>query len=100
MISLERCNTYTKLPSEKYEDEKLSQKKMYSLSDKSWPNEGKVNYVNYSMKYRPNCDLALQNINIEINSGEKVGIVGRTGSGKSSLALSLFRIIEAFQGKI
>ena len=100
LISLERCDTYTKLPSEKYEDEKLKSKKKYSLSDKSWPSEGKVDYNNYSMKYRPNCDLALKNINIEINPGEKIGIVGRTGSGKSSLTLSLFRIIEAFGGKI
>ena len=100
LISLERCDTYTKLPSEKYEDEKLKSKKKYSLSDKSWPSEGKVDYNNYSMKYRPNCDLALKNINIEINPGEKIGIVGRTGSGKSSLTLSLFRIIEAFDGKI
>ena len=100
LISLERCDTYTKIPSEKYEDEKLKSKKKYSLSDKSWPSEGKVDYNNYSMKYRPNCDLALKNINIEINPGEKIGIVGRTGSGKSSLTLSLFRIIEAFDGKI
>ena len=100
LISLERCDTYTKLPSEKYDEERLNQKKQYSLSDKSWPNEGKVNYINYSMKYRPNCDLALKDINIEINSGEKIGIVGRTGSGKSSLTLSLFRIVEALQGKI
>ena len=100
LISLERCDTFTKLPSEKYDDEKLNQKKIYSLSDKSWPSEGKVNYDNYSMKYRPNCDLALRDINIEINPGEKIGIVGRTGSGKSSLTLSLFRIVEAFNGKI
>ena len=103
LISLERCDTYTHLPSENYDEEKLnssSEDKIYDLTDKSWPNEGKVKYDNYSMKYRENCDLALRDINIEINPGEKIGIVGRTGSGKSSLALSLFRIIEAFSGKI
>ena len=100
LISLERCDAFTKLPSENYEDEKISKKKIYSLEDKSWPNEGNVIYENYSMKYRPNCDLALKDINININSKEKIGIVGRTGSGKSSLALSLFRIVEAFKGKI
>ena len=100
LISLERCDAFTKLPSENYEDEKILNKKIYSLEDKSWPNEGKVSYENYSMKYRPNCDLALKDVNININSKEKIGIVGRTGSGKSSLTLSLFRIVEAFKGKI
>ena len=52
------------------------------------------------MIYRDDCDLALRDICIEINPGEKIGIIGRTGSGKSSLTLSLFRIIEAFQGTI
>ena len=52
------------------------------------------------MKYRDDCDLALRDICIEINPGEKIGIIGRTGSGKSSLILSLFRIIEAAQGII
>ena len=65
-----------------------------------WPNKGDIKFINYSMKYRDDCDVALNNINIEINSGEKVGIIGRTGSGKSSLTLSLFRIVEAFKGKI
>ena len=88
------------MPSENYEDEKIKKNKIYSLEDNSWPNEGNVNYENYSMKYRPNCDLALKDINIKINPGEKIGIVGRTGSGKSSLTLSLFRIVEAFKGKI
>ena len=99
LVSLERCDAYTKLPSENYEDEKLNQPK-YSLSDSSWPSNGKMGFENFSIKYRDECDLALQNINLEINSGEKIGIIGRTGSGKSSLTLSLFRIIEAFDGKI
>ena len=59
-----------------------------------------IKFENFSIKYRNDCNLALKNINIEINPGEKIGIVGRTGSGKSSLTLSLFRIIEAFNGKI
>ena len=99
LISLERCDAFTHLPSENYENEKLNNK-IYDISDNSWPNEGRIKYDNYSMRYRNNCDLALNNINIEINPGEKIGVVGRTGSGKSSLTLSLFRIIEAYNGKI
>ena len=99
LISLERCDAFRNLPCENYENEKLNQKEN-DLSEKSWPGEGKVIFNNYSMKYRNDCDLALNDINIEINPGEKIGIIGRTGSGKSSLALSLFRIIEAYKGKI
>ena len=100
LVSLERCDTFTQLPSENYEDEKLKEEKIYDLSDKSWPSEGRVKFEDFSIKYRKDCDLALNNINIEINPGEKIGVIGRTGSGKSSLTLSLFRIIEAFKGKI
>ena len=99
LVSFERCEAYMKLPCENYENEKLKEK-IYELSDKTWPSEGKIKFENFSMKYRNDCNLALKNINIELNPGEKIGVIGRTGSGKSSLSLSLFRIIEAFHGKI
>ena len=99
LISLERCDAFRHIPCENYENEKLSEKEN-NLSEKSWPEEGKVIFNKYSMKYRDDCDLALRDICIEINPGEKIGIIGRTGSGKSSLTLSLFRIIEAAQGTI
>ncbi|KAK3095411.1 hypothetical protein FSP39_014366 [Pinctada imbricata] len=66
----------------------------------SWPETGKVNFVEYTTRYRPGLDLVLRGINCNINDGEKVGIVGRTGAGKSSLTLSLFRLIEAAGGGI
>ena len=99
LVSLERCDAYMKLPSENYEDGKLKEK-IYELSDKSWPSEGRIKFEDFSIKYRTDCNLSLKKINIELNPGEKIGIIGRTGSGKSSLTLSLFRIIEAFEGKI
>lgn len=68
--------------------------------NKSWPESGKITFNNYSTKYRPELDLVLRNIDLTINPREKVGIVGRTGAGKSSLTLALFRIIESFQGNI
>ena len=99
LISLERCDAFRHLPCENYENEKLTEKEN-NLSEKSWPEKGKVVFNKYSMKYRDDCDLALRDICIEINPGEKIGIIGRTGSGKSSLTLSLFRIIEDAQGTI
>ncbi|MCJ1399991.1 hypothetical protein MMC11_003194 [Xylographa trunciseda] len=66
----------------------------------NWPSRGKVEFVNYSTRYRSDLDQVLKRLNIKIASEEKVGIVGRTGAGKSSLAMALFRGLEADEGKI
>lgn len=68
--------------------------------NQSWPNQGRIVFKNYNLKYRPDSDFVLQNINVEIKPGEKIGIVGRTGAGKSSLTLGLFRLIEHSIGDI
>lgn len=52
------------------------------------------------MRYRPELELCLREVCLEIKGGERVGVVGRTGAGKSSLTLALFRILEAASGKI
>ncbi|KZV80265.1 multidrug resistance-associated ABC transporter [Exidia glandulosa HHB12029] len=65
-----------------------------------WPSEGRVELRNYSLRYRPNLPLVLNDISLDIKPREKVGICGRTGAGKSSLLLALFRIIEPASGTI
>lgn len=65
-----------------------------------WPLRGAVEFVNYSTRYRPDLDRVLKDVSFKVEPGEKVGIVGRTGAGKSSLALALFRGLEAEQGQI
>lgn len=52
------------------------------------------------MRYRPGLDLVLRDLSLHVHGGEKVGIVGRTGAGKSSMTLCLFRILEAAKGEI
>lgn len=47
------------------------------------------------MRYRDDTELVLKAVNFTVYPGEKIGIVGRTGSGKSSLCMTLFRIVEA-----
>ncbi|KAJ2812891.1 Multidrug resistance-associated protein 1 [Coemansia furcata] len=59
-----------------------------------WPPNGKIEFRDFSMKYGADLGYALKNVNLTINPGEKVGIVGRTGAGKSSLAKVLFRLIH------
>lgn len=66
----------------------------------SWPSEGAITFRDYSAKYRPELDLVLKHIDLDIKPREKIGIVGRTGAGKSSITLGLFRIIEKFGGDI
>ncbi|KAJ2829936.1 Multidrug resistance-associated protein 1 [Coemansia erecta] len=60
-----------------------------------WPQRGKVEFRDFSMRYRDDLDPALDNINLVINPGEKIGVVGRTGAGKSSLAKVLFRLVNS-----
>ncbi|XP_071376110.1 multidrug resistance-associated protein 1 isoform X3 [Centroberyx affinis] len=65
-----------------------------------WPTAGYIDIRGLGLRYREDQDLAIRNITVTIQGGEKVGIVGRTGAGKSSLTLGLFRIIEAAEGQI
>ncbi|KAJ2082100.1 ABC transporter C member 13 [Coemansia sp. RSA 988] len=58
-----------------------------------WPARGEIEFRNFSMSYRKDLPPALNNINLTIYPGEKIGIVGRTGAGKSSLTKALFRLV-------
>ncbi|KAK5089910.1 Transporter of the ATP-binding cassette (ABC) [Lithohypha guttulata] len=66
----------------------------------NWPSQGAVHFINYSTSYRKDLEPVLRGVTFKIAAAEKVGIVGRTGAGKSSLALALFRGLEAQEGKI
>ena len=95
MVSVERIYEY---------QDQLDQEAPFLLPgqdpDQSWPKYGQVTFEKYETRYRPGLDLVLKGIDCQIQSGEKVGIVGRTGAGKSSLTQALFRIIEATGGSI
>ncbi|PFH45503.1 hypothetical protein AMATHDRAFT_82867 [Amanita thiersii Skay4041] len=68
--------------------------------DEDWPFRGEIEFQEYSTRYRPELGLVLKEISLKICAGEKIGICGRTGAGKSSLLLALFRIIEPATGII
>ncbi|KAJ1882836.1 hypothetical protein LPJ57_000651 [Coemansia sp. RSA 486] len=94
MIQLERVVEYAQLPSEApkiIEDNRPA---------KLWPEQGMVEFEGYSTRYRDGLDLVLKDLSFRVEPRQKVGIVGRTGAGKSSLTLALFRIIEAAGGQI
>ncbi|KAJ5933474.1 P-loop containing nucleoside triphosphate hydrolase protein [Penicillium verhagenii] len=66
----------------------------------AWPTEGRLDINDLTVKYAPDLPPVLSGLNITIEGNQRVGIVGRTGAGKSSLALALFRFLEASQGQI
>ncbi|KAI5309781.1 ATP-binding cassette, sub-C (CFTR MRP), member 9 [Ascosphaera atra] len=94
IVSVERVLEYASLPSE------APEVIFKNRPPVGWPPRGGVTFNNYSARYRPELDLVLKDINLEIKPHEKIGVVGRTGAGKSSLTLALFRIIEASSGNI
>ncbi|KAI9473361.1 P-loop containing nucleoside triphosphate hydrolase protein [Coemansia mojavensis] len=67
---------------------------------KNWPAEGKISVHNYSMRYHQELKPVLHNLTFDIKSREKVGVVGRTGAGKSSLSQALIRLVEPDSGSI
>ncbi|KAJ0067200.1 hypothetical protein NL108_012940, partial [Boleophthalmus pectinirostris] len=93
IVAVERVSEYSEIENE-----------AQWITDKrppeKWPEEGTLQFENFKVRYRPELDLVLHGVTCFINSQEKIGIVGRTGAGKSSLTNCLFRIIEAAEGRI
>ncbi|KAL7114288.1 hypothetical protein ACP275_04G111200 [Erythranthe tilingii] len=94
IVSVERIGQYMNIPSEAPE----------VIDDNrppvEWPSEGKVEIQHLEIRYRRDAPLVLRAISCTFEGGHKIGIVGRTGSGKSTLIGALFRLVEPSGGKI
>ncbi|CAF3290311.1 unnamed protein product [Rotaria sp. Silwood2] len=90
MISVERIDEYARLPQE--EDNGGSKRLIRTPTD--WPDRGTIEFRDYSLRYRSNLEPTLKHINVAIKPWEKVGIIGRTGAGKSSLFQGLLRLVD------
>lgn len=94
MSSVERANYYRRdLPQERPDE-------VEGAVSKSWPATGNIVFENVEMRYRDGLPLVLKGVNLSINGGEKVGVVGRTGSGKSSLMIALLQMVDIAGGSI
>ncbi|XP_067944116.1 multidrug resistance-associated protein 1-like [Watersipora subatra] len=94
IVSVERIKEYSEITLE------AAWRNDHNAPPRDWPAKGAVEFKRYATRYRPELDLVLKEIDVSIRAQEKVGIVGRTGAGKSSMTLALFRLIEASSGSI
>lgn len=93
MTSVERLLVFNSIQSE-------AQNQEINDPSESWPKNGAITLKNLSLCYRPGLPRVLNSVNLTIPGGIKVGVCGRTGAGKSSLMLALFRIVEPEEGSI
>ncbi|XP_039114192.1 ABC transporter C family member 4-like [Dioscorea cayenensis subsp. rotundata] len=94
MVSVERIKQFTKIPSESAWEIKGN------LPSPNWPTRGDISIQDLKVRYRPNTPLVLKGISLNIHGGEKIGVVGRTGSGKTTLVQVFFRLVEPCGGRI
>ncbi|XP_057772118.1 ABC transporter C family member 4-like [Salvia miltiorrhiza] len=94
MVSVERIKQFINIPSE------AAWTKLDSLASPDWPDRGQIDIKDLQVRYRDNTPLVLKGVSLSINGGEKIGVVGRTGSGKSTLIQVFFRLVEPCSGKI
>ncbi|XP_037816429.1 probable multidrug resistance-associated protein lethal(2)03659 isoform X2 [Lucilia sericata] len=87
MTSVERVLEYTRIPPESITKTPLDPK-----PKGLWPSKGRIEFINFHLRYNPDDECILKNLNFTIDPKQKVGIVGRTGAGKSSIIQSLFRL--------
>ncbi|KAN0025519.1 hypothetical protein ACTFIU_001796 [Dictyostelium citrinum] len=112
MNSVERIESYINTPKEgnrftidfnhEREEEEGEEEKGVSIINlnKKWPTKGEIEFRNVEIKYRPTAEPSLKNLSFKINSNDHIGIVGRTGAGKSTVGISLFRMVECSKGSI
>uniref|UniRef100_A0A8C7MV22 ATP-binding cassette, sub-family C (CFTR/MRP), member 9 n=1 Tax=Oncorhynchus kisutch TaxID=8019 RepID=A0A8C7MV22_ONCKI len=92
MAAVKKVNSFLSTESENYEDT--------TQVPEDWPQHGEIKIQDLCVRYDPLLKPVLKHVNAYINPGQKVGICGRTGSGKSSLSLAFFNMVDVFEGRI
>jgi len=99
MVNVERLLAYSALPQEESRSSTLGGPAGRGPPP-AWPSCGAISFSSASMRYRPGTPFVLRHIDLTVAGGEKVGLVGRTGAGKSSVLVALFRLVELAEGSI
>jgi ABC-type multidrug transport system fused ATPase/permease subunit len=94
MTSMERVKFYSQLPQETQEEDSA-----YPVPS-DWPSRGEVQVVNLCVRYAPHLPQVIKDLSFSLPAGERMGLIGRTGSGKSTVFQALYRLIEAEHGRI
>lgn len=95
MAAVKKVNSFLGTESENYEGSMDA-----SQVPEDWPQHGEIKIQDLCVRYDPMLKPVLKHVNANIHPGQKVGICGRTGSGKSSLSLAFFNMVDMFEGKI
>ena len=96
----------SEIPQERYEfspikdEDPIEVEKRDNQLQSGWPSQGAISFNEVELRYRPNMDLVLRKLSFDVRSGEKIGIVGRTGAGKSTISMALSRLVEISGGSI
>ncbi|PNP85499.1 hypothetical protein FNYG_00555 [Fusarium nygamai] len=105
MQSFHRVREYVKLEPEEKEDKTYPEEGEYTddpchVIPQNWPRSGEIEFRNVTIRYDPDGSDILTGINLKFKAGERVAVIGRTGSGKSTLVLSLLRFTHVVSGEI
>ncbi|KAF5645690.1 hypothetical protein F52700_2253 [Fusarium sp. NRRL 52700] len=105
MQSFHRVREYVKLEPEEKDDKTYAEEGKYTddpchVIPQNWPRSGEIEFRNVTIRYDPNGSDILTGINLKFKAGERVAVIGRTGSGKSTLVLSLLRFTHVVSGEI
>ncbi|XP_011307390.1 ATP-binding cassette sub-family C member Sur [Fopius arisanus] len=93
MGSVARLTEYTKITRENYRENGYE-------AEETWPEKGEIIFENVSLRYHPQAEPVVKDLDLRIPPGQKLGICGRTGSGKSTTVMALFQLLEVSQGRI
>lgn len=98
MVNADRCLNLLKIPQENFEGSMPLQS--FKRINPDWPQQGEIEFKDVFLKYRPTTEVVLNDLSFRARAGEKIGVVGRTGAGKSTICLSMNRLVEIISGQI